>query len=313
MGMTDVMDLASPSTAPRAEVPRPVSDLAMPIVADPVELRHRIDGWRTAGRRIAFVPTMGALHEGHLSLVRKGRELADEVVASVFVNPTQFGPGEDFDHYPRDPEGDAALLASAGCSLLFLPAVETLYPPGASTFVDVEGPSRGFEGDERPGHFRGVATVVAGLFQRVRPDVAIFGRKDAQQLAVVRKMVRDLHFDLEIVGAPIVRESDGLAMSSRNVYLDPDQRRAARVLHRALESARQRIEAGERSATTLAHHVRSILETEPLGRVDYVAVVDALEFAPVDVLEGEVVVAIAVRFGATRLLDNLHLDLTTRS
>lgn len=315
MAMIDTLELESQRFAPAADSGSDAEGtIAMPIVSDPGALRQQIDRWRTAARRrIAFVPTMGALHEGHLSLVRKGRELADVVVASVFVNPTQFGPDEDFERYPRDPEGDAALLSGAGCSLLFLPSVETLYPPGASTFVEVEGPSRGFEGDERPGHFRGVATVVAGLLQRVRPDVAIFGRKDAQQLAVVRKLVRDLHFGIEIVGAPIVRESDGLAMSSRNVYLDPEQRRAARVLHRSLESARRRIESGERCAAAIETRVRSILEAEPLGQVDYVAVVDALSFAPVERLGGEVVIAIAVRFGATRLLDNLHLDLSLDS
>ena len=284
-------------------------------VCEPTEVRRRVEAWRREGLRVALVPTMGALHEGHLSLVRRGLEVADRVVASVFVNPTQFGPDEDFERYPRDLEGDAAKLAGAGCSLLYLPTVEAIYPPGASTFVEVEGPSRGFEGGERPGHFRGVATVVTALFLQVRPDVAIFGQKDAQQLAVVRKLVRDLHLGIEIVGAPIVREPDGLAMSSRNVYLDAAQRRAAAALSRTLAATRDRVEAGARDAEALANEIRRQLETETagLGVVDYVAIVGADDFEPIPQLVGSVVIAIAVRFGATRLLDNLHLDLGVES
>lgn len=282
---------------------------ALPIVRDAGDLRRRLDRWRTEGLRIAFVPTMGALHEGHLSLVRRGVELADRVVASVFVNPTQFGPDEDFEQYPRDAEGDANLLEGAGCSLVFMPPVDLMYPPGASTFVEVEGPAAGFEGDERPGHFRGVATVVTLLFNLVRPDVAIFGQKDAQQLAVVRKLNHDLHLGVEIVGAPIVREADGLAMSSRNVYLDPDQRRAATVLHRALGEARRAVEDGERRADVLRCQIQEILATEPLGVLDYVAVVDGHSFSPIETLGRRSVIALAVRFGQTRLLDNIHLEL----
>ena len=302
--------LAPPQTEPLATPAPPLRR-----VAEPFAVQRQVEAWRAEGLRVAFVPTMGALHEGHLSLVRRGLEVADRVVASVFVNPTQFGPGEDFERYPRDFEGDAAKLAGAGCSLLYLPSVEAIYPPGASTFVEVEGPSRGFEGAERPGHFRGVATVVTALFQQVRPDVAIFGQKDAQQLAVVRKLVRDLHLGIEIVGAPIVREPDGLAMSSRNVYLDSDQRRSAAALSRSLVAARRRIEAGERDAETVANIVRHQLETETagLGVVDYVAIVDTDDFEPVDRLAGSLVIAIAVRFGATRLLDNLHLDVSQSS
>jgi pantoate--beta-alanine ligase len=236
------------------------------------------------------------------------------VVASVFVNPTQFGPGEDFDSYPRSPERDGEMLAAAGCHLLFLPDVETIYPrfgqaDGGSTFVEVEGPSQGFEGAERPGHFRGVATVVLKLFQLVQPHVAVFGEKDAQQLAVVRRMVQDLHLPVEIVGAPIVREDDGLAMSSRNVYLSSEQRRAASVLYRSLEAARQMIEAGERAADAIRRQVATVIEAEPLGELDYVAVVDQDGFRRVDVLAPRSVIAIAVRFGKTRLLDNLHIEL----
>jgi pantoate--beta-alanine ligase len=250
---------------------------------------------------------MGALHAGHLALVARAARLADRTVASVFVNPTQFGPGEDFAAYPRDPEGDARLLAEAGCSLVFLPAVETIYPPDDATAVEVAGPAEGLEGAERPGHFRGVATVVTRLFNLVRPDLAVFGEKDAQQLAVVRRVVADLHLPVEIVAHPTVREDDGLAMSSRNAYLSREDRAAAKVLHRALGAAREAVESGERDARRVRALVRAALAAEPRGRVDYVEVVDADSFQPIDRIAGRVVVPIAVRFGATRLLDNLQL------
>lgn len=291
------------ATADDTSMPR-----VIPRVSDPAELRARVEAWRSRGLRIAFVPTMGALHAGHLSLVREGRRRADRVVTSIFVNPTQFGPGEDFESYPRDTDGDCRLLAGEGCDLVFLPSVATVYPAGESTVVDVTGPSAGFEGAERPGHFRGVATVVAKLFGLVQPDVAIFGEKDAQQLAVVRRLVRDLCMPIEIVGAPIVREADGLALSSRNVYLDPEERRAARVLSRSLARALEAVRAGERDAETLRRRVRQHLESEPLGSVDYVAVVDGTTFEPLDRLAGRSVIAIAYRLGRTRLLDNLSMS-----
>ena len=279
-------------------------------VSDPAELRAHVSAWHDHGLRVGFVPTMGALHEGHLSLVRRAHELADRVVVSIFVNPTQFGQGEDYDAYPRDVAADCRMLAAEACHLVFLPSVETMYPQGESTYVDAGSPALGFEGDERPGHFRGVATVVAKLFHLVQPDVAIFGQKDAQQLAVVRRMVRDLHMPVEIVGAPIVREADGLALSSRNAYLSPGERRAAIVLSRSLAAAREVVEAGERSPEALRQRVYEILDAEPRGSTDYVAVVDADSFAPVESLEGRrVTVAIAFRLGRTRLLDNLLLDL----
>lgn len=277
------------------------------------ELRARISGWREVGETIGFVPTMGALHDGHLSLVRRAAENTDRVVASIFVNPTQFGPGEDYESYPRDPRSDRRRLAKSGCSLLFLPDVETIYPPGHSTFVDVLGPSAGFEGAERPGHFRGVATVVCQLLNLVQPDVAVFGEKDAQQLAVVRRLVRDLHLPVQIVGSPIVRESDGLAMSSRNVYLSPEERRAAASLSRALEAAQQQVIDGERRAERVLQRAQAVLSEEPLGDVDYLACVDADTFQPLEHLEGRCVVVLAVRFGPTRLLDNLQLDLSDAS
>ena len=271
------------------------------------DLRREVELWRAEGRTIGFVPTMGALHAGHLSLVRLARERAARVVASVFVNPTQFGPGEDFGRYPRQPERDAELLAAAGCDLLFLPEVETLYPPGHTTFVEPGGPAEGLEGAFRPGHFRGVATVVCALFHLVGADLAVFGEKDAQQLAVVRRMVRDLHLPVEIVGAPTLREADGLAMSSRNVFLGPEERRAAAVLHRALAAAAAAIAAGERRGDEVRRILREVLAAEPLARIDYAEVVDAVTFQPVPELTGPVVLPLAVRIGGTRLIDNFQL------
>jgi pantoate--beta-alanine ligase len=271
------------------------------------ELRPAVARWRAAGERVGFVPTMGALHAGHVSLVELARERASRVVVSIFVNPTQFDEAADFARYPRTPEADAERLREAGCDLLFLPGVEAIYPPGASTRVRVEDPSRGFEGELRPGHFEGVATVVAALFGLVRPDVAVFGEKDAQQLAVVRALARDLHLGVEIVGAPIVREPDGLAMSSRNVFLAPDERAAAAVLPRALEAARARIAQGERSAAALADTIRSTVAAEPRVELQYAAAVAADSFQPLERLAGEIVVPIAARVGSVRLLDNLRL------
>jgi pantoate--beta-alanine ligase len=274
------------------------------------ELRGVVDRWRKAGDRIGFVPTMGALHEGHLSLVKLARGSvgrADRVVASVFVNPAQFGPGEDFTRYPRQPEKDGAMLAEAGCDLLFLPEVDTMYPPGHTIYVDLGEPSEGLEGHFRPGHFRGVATVVAVLFNLVQPDVAVFGEKDAQQLAVVRRLVRDLRFPIEIVPGPTIREADGLAMSSRNAYLSPEERQAATVLHRALRAAESAIAAGERCGDRIRKILSGELNSQPLARVEYAEVVDAESFQPVETLRGRLVLPLAVRVGGTRLIDNLQL------
>jgi pantoate--beta-alanine ligase len=271
------------------------------------DLRREVSLWNR-GERVGLVPTMGALHAGHLSLVGVARQRADRVVVSVFVNPAQFGPGEDFARYPRSPERDAELLEGAGCDLLFLPAVETIYPPGHATAVVPNGPAEGLEGTSRPGHFRGVATVVCALFNLVRPDLAVFGEKDAQQVAVVRRMVEDLHLGVEIVAAPTIREGDGLALSSRNAYLSPAERRAAPVLHRALEAARRAVAAGERRAGEVRAIVRRVLAAEPLATVDYAEVVDARTFQPVETLAGRVVLPLAVRIGGTRLIDNIQLE-----
>ncbi len=274
------------------------------------ELHAAMAPWRAAGERIALVPTMGALHEGHLALVRKAQQTTARVMVSIFVNPAQFGPGEDLARYPRDPEGDAVLLAGAGCDLLFLPYPEAVYPPGHTTFVEVGGPAEGLEGRFRPGHFRGVATVVAALFQLFRPDVAVFGEKDAQQLAVVRRLVRDLHFPVEILAHPTVRESDGLALSSRNAYLSPEDRRAATVLYRALTAAREQIQAGERSAEVVRSTLTRIISAEPRAELQYAEVVDAATFQPLTQIRGAVVVPVAARFGTTRLIDNVSLEVS---
>ena len=274
----------------------------------PAQLRTATVMWRMRHRRVGFVPTMGALHEGHLALVRRAAELSDRVIASVFVNPTQFGPGEDFGAYPRDPERDAGLLAGAGCDLLFLPEVETVYPPGDVTVVEVAGPpAEGLEADHRPGHFRGVASVVTRLFHLVGCELAVFGEKDAQQLAVVRRLVRDLHLPVEIVAHPTVREADGLAMSSRNAYLSLEERRAAPALHRALTAAREAIDGGERDAGALRRAMSAVLDAEPLVEPEYAEVVDAETFRPVTEVRGRLVLPVAARVGRTRLIDNLQV------
>lgn len=275
------------------------------------ELREVVDRYRSAGQRIAFVPTMGALHEGHLSLVRRARELAPRVVASIFVNPAQFNRRADLDRYPRTPEEDARLLAEAGCDLLFLPDEALLYPPEHATWVVPEGPAEGLEGEHRPGHFRGVATVVLKLFGLVRPDLAVFGEKDAQQLAVVRRMVADLHLAVEIVAGPTVREEDGLALSSRNALLSEEDRRAAAVLHRALREAETAVRERrvDGSAAAVRRLLHETLASEPRARVDYAEVVDAETFRPVEHLTGELILPIAIWIGETRLIDNLRVRL----
>ena len=271
------------------------------------ELRHRVEAWRREGARIGLVPTMGALHEGHLSLLRIARERGTRVVVSVFVNPAQFGPTEDFSRYPRQPEKDAAMLEAAGCDLLFLPGVDTIYPPGHATFVEPAGAALGLEGACRPGYFRGVATVVLSLLNLVQADFAVFGEKDAQQLAVIRQMVRDFHLPVEIVPAPTIREANGLALSSRNAYLSALEREEASVLYRSLSAAAQLIAAGERRGDEVRRRLREVLESEPLLQIEYTQVVDAGTFRPIDTLQGELVLPLAVRIGRTRLIDNIRL------
>ncbi len=258
-------------------------------------------------RRIGFVPTMGALHEGHLSLVRAARASTDAVVLSIFVNPTQFGPSEDYAAYPRTLARDAELAAAAGVDCLFAPAPAEMYAGGADTVVEVEGLSHLLCGAARPGHFRGVATVVLKLFEIVRPDVAVFGQKDYQQSLVIRRMTRDLNLGVEIVVAPIAREADGLAMSSRNACLDPVERAAAPVLRRSLDTAERLWREGGRDSKRLEEAVRAVLAEEPLADVEYVAVADPETLQPAGHAPAAAVVAVAVRVGNTRLIDNTLL------
>lgn len=271
------------------------------------EIRAALTTARAGGASVGLVPTMGALHEGHLSLVRAARAQNDVVVVSIFVNPTQFGPEEDFERYPRDLDGDGALCAAAGADLIFCPPAEEMYPEPFSTWVDVEDLTDGLCGRSRPGHFRGVCTVVSKLFNICGPDRAYFGEKDVQQLAVVTRMARNLDFPVEIIACPTVREADGLALSSRNARLSPDERAQAPVLYRALTAAGERVRAGERDAATLDRSIREVLKEAPLAVVDYVEIVGADNLRPVARLSGEVVMALAVRFGETRLIDNLRL------
>jgi pantoate--beta-alanine ligase len=263
---------------------------------------------REGNRTVGFVPTMGALHEGHLSLVQEARARCDVVVVSVFVNPAQFGPEEDFTSYPRYLTRDSALLAESNVDYVFAPALEEMYPPGFSTYVTVEGLSDELEGASRPGHFRGVTTVVALLLNVIRPDFAFFGQKDAQQAIVIKQMVRDLAFDSEVVVLPIAREESGLAMSSRNDYLTDKQREAAGVLYRALAQASEAYNEGERSAAGLIGLVRALIEKEPIARVDYVSINDAETLDKLDRIEDRpALVSLAVFIGKTRLIDNVVL------
>jgi len=264
---------------------------------------------RDQDRTVGLVPTMGALHEGHLSLVREARRMCDVVVVSVFVNPTQFGPGEDFEHYPRDLTKDTALLTDYNVDYIFAPPIEEIYPKGFSTYVTVEGLSEQLEGASRPGHFRGVATVVTILLNTVRPDFAFFGQKDAQQALVLKRMVKDLAFDTEIVLLPIVREDSGLAISSRNSYLSPDEQTSAAVIHRALVQAKTTFKQGERSASKIGDVIRSTVESEPRARLDYVSITDAETLEPIERIdERPTLVAVAAYIGKTRLIDNTILN-----
>lgn len=276
-----------------------------PEIIDTVQaMQQRATGWRAAGQRIGLVPTMGCLHEGHLALVRRARQDCGVLVVSIFVNPTQFGPSEDLASYPRDLERDLQLCAGEGVDVVYHPSAEEMYPEGAQTFVTVTEVSAPLCGVSRPTHFRGVATICAKLFHAVAPHVAVFGAKDYQQLQVIRTMVRDLDFDLQIVGHPTVREADGLAMSSRNVYLDAEQRKQALCLSQALEAAEQAVAGGERDAAVIVAAARAEVEAPSLARVDYVELRDAETLGEITTLQRPVVLALAVFFGKTRLIDN---------
>lgn len=277
--------------------------MSLPIVRTVADLRAQVSAWRAAGLRTALVPTMGALHDGHLTLVRRGRELADRVVATVFVNPTQFGPNEDFSRYPRDEAGDAAKLASAGCDLLFAPTVDVMYPAGFSTSIDVGPVTTRWEGAFRPGHFQGVATVVTKLLLQAGADVACFGEKDYQQLCTIRQLARDLDIPVQIEGVPTVREADGLALSSRNAYLSPEQRQVAGQLNRVMRGVIDRLHAGEAVEALLAAGTQALLDAGFMA-VDYLALVDALTLEPLTE-PGPGRLICTARLGGVRLLDNM--------
>lgn len=278
------------------------------VISDCAEMQRRALAWRAEGRRIAVVPTMGALHEGHRSLIRIARARAERVIVTLFVNPTQFGPGEDFDRYPRCFESDRAMCEADGVDALFAPSVAAMYALDHSTWVEETTLSRGLCGASRPGHFRGVATVVVKLFMLTQPHLAVFGEKDAQQLRVVRRVVRDLNLPVEIVAAPTVREADGLAMSSRNAYLTPDERRQAVALRRALDEAERRFTAGERGAAALREAIAAMIRRlAPAATPDYIEIVDDETLEPIDTVDRPALVAIAVRFPSARLIDNTVL------
>ncbi|MEO0080478.1 MAG: pantoate--beta-alanine ligase [candidate division WOR-3 bacterium] len=278
----------------------------MKVVRTISAMQRLANGLRQEGR-LGFVPTMGALHDGHLELVRRARSLCDHVVVSIFVNPIQFGPKEDFGRYPRNFKRDKDLLKQVGADVIFYPSADEMYPKDYATYVEVERLGRYLCGASRPGHFRGVATVVAKLFNIVNPHVAFFGQKDAQQAFIIRRMVRDLNFDIRLVVVPTKREPDGLALSSRNVYLSPEERKEAPVLFRALVLAKKLIRAGERNPARVKKAMRRLIQSQPKARIDYIEITDTREIVPVRRIKGEVLIALAVFFGRTRLIDNLIL------
>lgn len=276
------------------------------------EVREQVNEWRKQGLTVGLVPTMGYLHEGHASLVDKAVSMCDRVVASDFVNPTQFGPGEDLESYPRDFEHDCQLLEEHGCSMVFYPSVDEMYPDGngkTDTYVEIlDDMPKQLCGKTRPIHFRGVCTVVSKLFNIVLPDKAFFGEKDAQQLAIIKRMVRDLSYGIEIVGCPIIREEDGLAKSSRNTYLNAEERKAALCLSQAVKLGKDMIAAGETDADKIVADMKALIEKEPLAKMDYVSAVNGITMAPISKIEGDVLVAMAVYIGKTRLIDNIHVN-----
>lgn len=268
-------------------------------------VRDQVKAWKKEGLTVGLVPTMGYLHEGHKSLIVKAAEENDRVVVSIFVNPTQFGPGEDLESYPRDFDRDSGICENAGTDLIFHPDASEMYEEDFCTYVDMDDLTKGLCGKTRPIHFRGVCTVVSKLFHIVSPDRAYFGQKDAQQLAVIRRMVRDLNFDMEIVGCPIIRETDGLAKSSRNTYLNEAERTAAVVLHRGLTAGEELLRSGETDVSKVAGVIRDIIESEPLAKIDYVELVEWDTLRPIERVRGEVLAAVAVYIGTTRLIDNV--------
>lgn len=269
-----------------------------------IDVRKRVNAWKKEGLTIGFVPTMGYLHEGHKSLIDAARKDNDKVVVSIFVNPMQFAPTEDLESYPRDLQKDSQLCKGAGVDLIFHPQPEEMYTDGFCSYVDMNGLTTELCGKSRPIHFRGVQTIVLKLFNIVKPDKAYFGQKDAQQLAVIKRMVKDLNVDTEIVGCPIIREPDGLAKSSRNTYLNPDERKAALILSRSLKLGKELIESGETDSKKVIKAITDSINTEPLAKIDYVDIVDFSTITPTDKIGKSVLVAVAVYIGKTRLMDN---------
>ncbi len=280
----------------------------MKIIKQVQQMQELAEQTRTKGLKVGLVPTMGFLHEGHLSLIRLAREKADFVVVSIFVNPTQFGPDEDYQAYPRDLKRDCRLIGQSGGDVVFAPSAEEMYPKGYCTFVEVKGITRKLCGASRPTHFRGVTTVVTKLFYIVKPHFAVFGQKDAQQAIVIERLVKDLNFEIKIVVAPTVREPDGLAMSSRNRYLSEQEREDATVLYRALQRAKNMVESGERRANRVIATMEKMISEKPTAQIDYIAVVDTQQLEPLEQLSGEVLIALAVRFDRARLIDNIILS-----
>lgn len=282
----------------------------MKIVSTIDEVRKQVKAWRKEGLTVGLVPTMGYLHEGHKSLIDAAVHGNDRVVVSVFVNPTQFAPGEDLETYPRDLNRDALLCEKAGAALIFHPEPSEMYHQDYSTYVDMRTLTQGLCGKTRPTHFSGVCTVVSKLFHIVQPDRAYFGQKDAQQLAVIRHMTEDLNFDIEIIGCPIIREEDGLAKSSRNTYLNEEERKQAVILSRALQKGKEQIERGERKSSEIKNTVKQTIETMPLARIDYVEIVDFKTLENIEEIKGEILAAVAVYIGKTRLIDNFILEVS---
>jgi pantoate--beta-alanine ligase len=277
----------------------------MQVISEIKEMQKISDHLRKEGKRIGFVPTMGYLHDGHLSLVQKAKELSDSIVVSIFVNPTQFGPGEDFQRYPRDEEGDKAKLNKVGVEFLFIPEVKEMYPESYQTYVEVSEVSKGLCGAFRPGHFRGVATVVSKLFNIVKPHVAVFGEKDYQQLLVIKRMVEDLNFDIEIIPGTLLREEDGIAMSSRNTYLTPENRRKATILYRSLVHAKELFDSGEKRAYNIIEGIKKRIESVEGVSLQYVEMRDAETLERVETVSRRTVIAIAAMVGSVRLIDNI--------
>jgi pantoate--beta-alanine ligase len=282
----------------------------MQIIRSPKIMQNICAGLKRKGKIIGFVPTMGYLHKGHLSLIKIAKRKADVVVVSIFVNPTQFGPREDFNAYPRNFKRDTVLLKQANCDFIFAPTRRSMYPEKYLTYVNVERLTQHLEGAVRAGHFKGVTTVVAKLFNIVQPDIAIFGQKDAQQAVVLKKMVDDLNYGTKMIIAPTAREKDGLASSSRNAYLSKEERKQAKVLYQALRLAKEMIKKGERSPTKIVSKMNKLIDKQPLAEIDYIAITDANSLELLNKLKGEILISLAVRFGKTRLIDNIKMKVS---